>query len=680
MRPALPALAWLLLHAPALAVELELPALEVSADPPAASASEREIGREALLARPAARVGELLEATPGLIVTQHSGEGKANQYFLRGFNLDHGTDLAISVDGMPVNMPTHGHGQGYADLNFLIPELIGGLSVRKGPHAADQGDFATAGALGISLVETLPPFVQATYGSFGYWRGLAAGSMALGQGRLLGALEVAGYQGPWQRGEHLRRINGLLRYSQGTESDGFSVTAMAYDGRWNSTDQVPERAIGDLIGRYGTLDASDGGRASRYSLSARAARTGEWGTSGVSAYVLHSRLNLFNNFTYALDDPEHGDQFQQSDRRWVMGLDARHSLPTTLPIGLGGLPLLLRAGVQGRFDDIRLGLARTQDRAFLSSIRRDAVRQGSGGLWGDAVLTALPWLRVTAGLRGDVVGGRVRSDLAANSGTARDAILSPKLGLALGPFFQRVSPTEFFAQWGTGFHSNDLRGATIGVDPTDRLTPLARVPLLVRARGAEVGLRTRPAEGLELTLSGFLLTLGSEILFVGDAGTTEASRPSRRLGLEATARWQPTPWLALDAEIAATRARFTNADPAGRHIPGAPAVIGAAGVRLGQAQGWFAGARLRHFGERPLTEDNSVRSRATTLVNGRVGYVFANGVRAQLEGFNLLNARASQIEYFYTSRLPGEDAAGVAGRHLHSVEPLAVRLTVTVPL
>ncbi|RVT96935.1 TonB-dependent receptor [Rhodovarius crocodyli] len=660
--------ATLLLLLPLPALAQELPALDVVAAPPL-SATEREVERDELLARPVARVGELLEAAPGLIVTQHSGEGKANQYFLRGFNLDHGTDLAISVDGMPVNMPTHGHGQGYADLNFLIPEALAGLSVRKGPFAAEHGDFATAGALRLGLADTLRPFAQASYGSYGYWRGVAGGSMRLGEGNLLGMVEAAGNQGPWQRGEHLHRLNALLRYSRGTEDDGLTVTAMAYAGRWTSTDQIPERAA---IGRYGTLDPSDGGNAQRYSLSARWARSGEWGTTAVSAYAIHSRLNLWNNFTYALDDPERGDQFRQSDRRWVMGFDARHSLPTTL----AGLPLTLRAGIQGRYDDIALGLFRTQERAWLSTVRADRVREGTAGLWADATLTALPWLRLTAGLRGDVTGGRVRSDLAANSGTAQQAMLSPKLGLVLGPFLR----TEFFAQAGTGFHSNDLRGATIIVAPGDRISPMSRVPVLVRARGVEIGLRSRPAEGLELTLSGFLLTLGSEILFVGDAGTTEAGRPSRRLGVEATARWQPTPWLALDGEIAATQARFTDTDPAGNRIPGAPALIATAGIRLGREQGWFAGARLRHFGERPLVEDNSTRSRATTLVNGRVGYAFGNGVRAQLDGLNLLNARGSQIEYFYTSRLPGEPTGGVAGRHLHPAEPLSLRLTVTVPL
>jgi outer membrane receptor protein involved in Fe transport len=274
------------------------------------------------------------------------------------------------------------------------------------------------------------------------------------------------------------------------------------------------------------------------------------------------------------------------------------------------------------------------------------------------------------------VGGRVRSDNAANSGTAGEFIGSPKLGLALGPFWA----TEFFLNAGTGYHSNDLRGATITVDPNDRLTPLSRVPLLVRSKGAEIGVRTLAVPGLDSRLAFFVLTLGSEILFVGDAGTTEASRPSRRIGIEWTNRWQVRPWLALDLDVAATRARFTDSDPAGSYIPGAPNVIASASVVFGEGPGWFGTVRLRHFGPRPLVEDNSERSRATTLVNARVGYLFENGLRLQLDAFNLFNSKADQIDYFYTSRLPGEPAEGVADRHYHPVEPFAVRFTVAATL
>ncbi|GGC32283.1 TonB-dependent receptor [Siccirubricoccus deserti] len=664
------------LAGPAMAQTATLPPLLVTAPPPAAeaSASEHQVPREEIAARPIARTGEVLEAAPGLVVTQHSGEGKANQYFLRGFNLDHGTDLAIRLDGMPLNMRSHAHGQGYADLNFLIPELLDGIHVRKGPYFADEGDFATAGALRLDLINRLDrPLVQGTVGSFGYWRGLAAGSMALGAGTLLGAGEAASYDGPWQRPEALVRLNGLLRYSQGTARDGFTLTGMAYNGHWRATDQVPARAVSaGNLDRFGTLDPTDGGRSQRFSLSGRWATTGDFGTTSVSAYAIRSTLDLYSNFTYVLDDPVNGDQFLQRDRRWVLGGEVAHAIPWTA----FGRAAETRFGVQIRHDDIRLGLFRTASRALLSPVREDALRQDSVGFFTDTVIRPIGWMRLTGGLRADWMGGRVNSGTAANSGSAGEWIASPKAGIVFGPWWA----TEVFLNAGTGFHSNDLRGATIRVDPTDRLTPLSRVPLLVRAKGAEVGIATSAVPGLDSRLAVFVLTLGSEILFVGDAGTTEAGRPSRRIGIEWTNHWRPKPWLGFDLDMAATRARFTDSDGEGRHIPGAPNLVMSAGVTLDEGLGWFGTARLRHFGARPLAEDNSARSHPTTLVNARIGYRFANGMQASLDVFNLFNTRASQIDYFYASRLPGEPAAGVEDRHFHPAEPFAVRFTLAATL
>jgi hypothetical protein len=655
----------------AAAQSLTLPPIEVSGapTPPAPAASAIEIPREAIAARPVARVGEVLEAAPGLIVTQHSGEGKANQYFLRGFNLDHGTDLALFVDGMPVNMRSHAHGQGYADISFVIPELLDGIDVHKGPYFAEDGDFATAGALRMALIDRLErPFAQATVGSFGYWRGVAAGSAPLGAGNLLGGLELATYDGPWQRPDGLRRVNGVLRYSQGSADEGFAVTAMAYAGRWHATDQVAAGAVEQgLIGRFGTLDPTDGGQSQRFSLSARWATTGDYGTTRVSAYAIRSTLDLYNNFTYFLDDPVNGDQFLQRDRRWVYGGEVSHSLPWTL----FGRAAETRIGLQARMDDIRVGLFRTTSRDILSTVREDRVREQSVGVFTDTTVRPFDWMRLTAGMRADRAGGTVGSDVAANSGASGAWIGSPKFGLVLGPWWS----TEFFLNAGTGFHSNDLRGTTIGVDPNDRLTPQSRVPLLVRARGAEIGIATRAIPDVESRLSVFVLTLGSEILFVGDAGTTEPSRPSRRIGVEWTNHWRPLPWLGFDLDIAATRARFTDSDPAGRHIPGAPNLVLGAGVTLDAGAGWFGTARLCYFGARPLVEDDSVRSRPTALVNARVGYRFENGLQAWLDIFNLFDSRASQIDYFYASRLPGGPAEGVDDRHFHPVEPLSVRFT-----
>lgn len=644
-------------------------AAPLSALQPTAASAVRISGAE-VNAIPFSRPGESLEVVPGLIVTQHSGEGKANQYFLRGFNLDHGTDLAISVDGMPVNMPTHGHGQGYADINFLIPELIQSVDVRKGPYFADQGDFASAGAVAIGYVNKLPNNIaEMTFGSFGYRRALAAGSNPVGDGTLLAAVEAVKYDGPWDVPDDVRKLNGVLRYSQGTATDGLTLTAMAYSNGWNSTDQVAQRAIDQgLINRLGTLNPTDGGTSSRFSLSGNWAQSGDYGQTNVRAYVVRSDLQLFNDFTYFLDNPLNGDQFSQLDRRSFGGVDARHSFDWRF----GGREAQTRVGLQSRYDDIHVGLFKMEQRTWLSTVRDDRVQEGNVGLWTDTTMHWNNWLHTTVGIREDVFAGHIFSDTPQNSGNAQASLASPKAGIVLGPWYK----TEFYGNAGYGLHSNDIRGATITVDPNDKTSPLERVPLLVRSRGAEVGIRTRAIEGLTSSLAIFVLDFDSELLFVGDAGTTEPSRPSRRLGVEWTNQYKLLPWMTIDLDVAHTHARFTDFDPTGARIPGAPAWVASGAITLGGDTGWFGALKARYFGSRPLIEDDSVRSRSSLIFNARAGYKFDNGLRVQLDVLNLFNAQTNQIEYYYLSRLPGEPIDGVADRHVHPAEPLAVRLTV----
>ena len=638
----------------------------------AGTASEGFVPQERLNSRPIYRTGELLEVTPGLVVTQHSGEGKANQYFLRGFNLDHGTDLAITVDGMPVNMRTHGHGQGYADTNFLIPEIAESLVFRKGPYFAEEGDFASAGAIHLDINDKLPAnFAQVEVGSFGHRRAVAAMSVPSGvSGTVLAAAEIVRFNGPWERSDDFKKLNGVLRYSNGTRDNGFAVTGMAYSGRWYATDQVPQRAIDSgLISRLGTLDPTDGGNAQRFSLSARWSRKDADSQTRVNAYAIRSDLNLFNNFTYFQRDPVNGDQFQQADHRTIAGGAASHTFFGT---GWNGLKTETIIGAQTRADDIKVGLFNTAQRQVLSTVRDDRVSENSIGIFGQNTYRWTDWFRTIAGLRADLYGTNVKSDNPLNSGAASQGLVSPKFGIALGPW----KGTEFYASAGSGFHSNDARGTVIRVDPVDGVTPVTRVPFLVRSKGAEIGVRSETTKGFSSTLSAFVLDFDSEIVFVGDAGTTEASRPSRRVGLEYTLLYRVLPWLTLDIDAAYARARFTADDLglSGRHIPGATEGVVSAGFSIDNGpSGWFGGMKLKYFGPRPLIEDNSVRSKATTPISARIGYKFDDGLTVRLDGFNILNQRASQIDYFYASRLPGE-AADVSDKHLHPLEPRSVRL------
>ncbi|MEH2488345.1 TonB-dependent receptor [Bradyrhizobium sp. AZCC 2230] len=673
---------------------------------PPSMASELTISGEALNARIFTRPGEALEAAPGLIVTQHSGEGKANQYFLRGYNLDHGTDLAITVDDVPVNMRTHAHGQGYADLNWLIPETISAMDVRKGPYFADEGDFASVGSIHIDLIDrTEKGLAQVTVGSFGYRRLLGMDSAKVGDGSLLVAGEIGTYNGPWVNPDDVKKLNGLVRYSQGTATDGVSVTGMAYANKWNSTDQVPQRAItSGFLDRFGSEDPSDGGNTNRFALSGRVAQSDDLGSWKANAYVVKSQLDLFNNFTYFLNDPVLGDQFHQHDDRLMAGAN----ISRTLNGSFVGLPMQTTFGLQSRYDSIDLALSNTFQRSFLSNIRSDKVGEGSVGIYAENTVRWTDWLRTTVGWRGDYYNADVTSLFNSNNSGHVDASLgSPKFRMVLGPFNQ----TEFFLGAGYGMHSNDARGATTTEDPNDPTTRLSPSPLLVRTRGAEVGVRTRIIPGLDSSFSLFILDQDSEILFSGDAGDTEATRASRRYGFEWTNHYRPKSWIDIDADLAMTHARFRGYDfdqadvyaslagypeaqignAPGNYIPNAPPMVASAGITLGEKTGWFGGVRWRYLAASPLTEDNAFRSSATSVFNGRLGYRADNGWRIQLDVLNLFNTQANQITYAYGSLLKTDTLYnlctggvapsavcqnGVMDYVLHPVEPLTFRVTV----
>ncbi|MGO9357207.1 MAG: TonB-dependent receptor [Xanthobacteraceae bacterium] len=657
--------------------------------------------------RPVTRPGEILEAAPGLIVTQHSGEGKANQYFLRGYNLDHGTDMAIWVDDVPINMRTHAHGQGYSDLNWLMPETVNSLDVRKGPYFADEGDFGSAGNLHIGLIDSVPKGVaEITAGSFGYARLFGMDSARLGDGAMLIAGEAGTYNGPWANPDDMRKLNSLVRYTQGTAQDGFSITGMAYSNKWNSTDQVPQRAIASgQIGLYGEEDTTDGGNTSRFGLSARAAGTDDAGSWKINTFVVKSELDLFNNFTYFLTDPTLGDQFHQHDDRVMTGANASR----TLNGSFASRPMQTTFGIQTRYDDINLALTDTYQRSFLSNVRSDKVGEGSVGVYVQNTIDWTNWLKTTLGWRGDYYAAKVASLFDANnSGNTAAAIGSPKFTTVVGPF----NKTELFFGAGMGMHSNDARGVTITEEPTDPAMKLSASPLLVRTKGAEFGIRTKVVPGLDSSVSLFLLDQASEIVFNGDAGDTSASLPSRRYGVEWTNRYRPSSWINLDADLALTHARFVGYDSAqaelyaslagypqaqignapGNYIPNAPAMVASAGITIGEKTGWFGALRWRYLASSPLTEDNAFRSPPTSIFNGRVGYRFDDGWRIQLDVLNLLNTKANQITYAYGSLIktdslyalcyPVQTAPaavcqnGVMDYVLHPIEPLTVRLTV----
>lgn len=621
----------------------------------ATSGSEGVVGYADFENRPISRVGELAENVPGLIATQHSGSGKANQYLLRGFNLDHGTDLAGYVDGAPINMRSHGHGQGYLDLNFLIPEMVERIDYNKGPYHAAEGDFSSAGTMRYSTKSALArPFAEVSGGSFGYWRGLLAGSAELGGASILGAVEATASDGPWVLDERQRKINGLLKYS----ATDWSLGLAGYTNSWVSTDQVPERAIASgLIPRNGFIDPNLGGRAGRLAMTFN----GRFGDTSVSAYAIGSRLQLTSNYTYFLEDPANGDEFRQIDRRGVFGGSLRHQWAEG--------NITWRIGADARWDRIgKVGLYHAVAGAVVSTVREDRVDEYSGGLYGEAEAALAPGLRLVAGLRSDAIGYHVRSNLSANSGSGSAAILSPKVALA----WRAGQGLEFYANYGEGYHSNDVRGALITSDPSTG-APVKQVPVFARSHGGELGVRVERGN-FNFSAVAFNLDLASELVFVGDAGTTEPNEASRRYGAEMALFWKPVPAIALDAAASWTHARFRGVAAGQDYIPGATPFVLGGGITAKLAPRFTATARIRHFASAPLIEDRSKRSQATTLVNLGAYWERAS-MRFGIDVLNLFDAKDPDITYWYASRLPGEPVDGVEDRHIHPVEPRQVRLT-----
>ena len=645
------------------------------------SGSEGIVSGLRIAALPILRPGEIMEMVPGLIVTQHSGDGKANQYFLRGFNLDHGTDFATYVNGVPANMPTHAHGQGYTDLNFLIPELVDQIAYRKGTYSAMDGDFSAAGSARVEYLKKMDGHLaEVTAGANGYKRWLLAGSPKRQDGQWLYGLEVFRNDGPWVVPENYQKLNGVLSYSDGTRLNGYSVTGMLYESRWVSTDQVPLRAINDgLIGRFGSLDPTTGGETHRYSLSSQWTQTGKDRQTKANFWAIDSALNLWSNFEYcagsvqATGNCAAGDQFKQAEKRKAIGFGMSEARFHLLNVFSANLESAFTFGMDGRLDHVSpVGLYKTTRRAVTETVSEDVVTQSNLSLWAQSEIRWTPVIRSIVGARADGFIFDVKSSVAANSGKASDQKVSPKLSLIYGP----VNSTEFYANYGAGFHSNDARGTTLTVDPADRTTPVSKVDPLVKAIGSELGVRTEVVKGWNSNLAVWKLDMASELLFIGDAGTTEPSSPSKRYGVEWNNFYSINKKLSLDVDLAWAHSRFVNEKNLTTYIPGAVSSTANIGLTTDNTGPWFGSVRLRYFGPRPLTEDGVVKSNSSTLTNLRIGYKLNAQTKIALDVYNLLNQKPNDIEYAYSSQMANE-VSPVFGRHIHPTEPRSIRMTLT---
>lgn len=623
----------------------------------ALSASEGLVGFDDFSTRPLARVGELLETVPGMVATQHSGEGKANQLFLRGVNLDHGTDFSAYFEGVPLNLRSHAHGHGYLDINFLIPEIVSTVRYQKGPYAADRGDFSSVGTTSFTVYDSVErPFVDVGVGEDNYVRVVGTGSAHLGHGHLLAAVEITRNDGPWSLPSDVTKNNFLLKYSGHWGNAHARGLVSYYENRWRATDQIPDREVASgRLGRFDFVDPTLGGSSDRTILSF--SLDAESWDAGV--YATKYALDLFSNFTYFLDDEVNGDQFQQVDDRWVYGAYGK----TMLNLGERATFTL---GADLRIDDVNeLQLNRTRERQLLSRVRDDKLRWLSVGTYAQLDLRLSDRLRSTVGLRHDFFDYDVES-IAPNGGKGDNGNLVTSVSLA----YELNERMEIYANWGQGFHSNDVRGALTAVNP-DTGESIDAVDVFADQQGGELGVRYESDFGLNATLTGFWLESDSELLFVGDAGETEPSDGSTRKGLEVGLFWTAGVHWAIDITGALVDSRFTGVPSAVNNIPNTFGEVFSAGLTYADPEGLEASVRLRHFGDAPIVEDGSVRQDSSTLVNAGIDYAFKRW-QVGIDVLNVFNSRSNDIAYFFESRLANEPAP-VEGVHFHSVLPRTVR-------
>ncbi len=624
------------------------------------SASQGVVNAELLQSRALLRPAEALEFIPGMVVTQHSGDGKANQYFLRGMNLDHGTDFATTVNGVPINLPTHAHGHGYSDLNVLIPELVQNVHYKKGPYFASEGDFSSAGSANFVYRTQLPrDLLDVVVGQRGYLRGLAAGSRTVSDGvTLLSAIEHVQNNGPWTVPEHLRKLNSQFILSSGSPRQGWTTSLSAYRASWTATDQVPLSLIDNgTIGRYDSLDPTDGAHTQRTSVSGTWHQASDKARTHINWYALQYDLALFSNFTY-FQNRVSGDQFAQKDQRTAFG----GSVAQSWQGNWGTRDMVNTLGVQIRQDDIRVGLYDTVARTSTRTVRDDTVQQTMVGVYANNELNWQPWLRSVTGMRIDRLNVKVNSHTnVANSGEASSTQASPKLSLIFGPWWQ----TEFFTSMGKGFHSNDARGMT---------DPNAPVQGLVATRGHEIGLKSQAIANLQTTLAIWQLDVDSELVYVGDAGNTEAGRRSKRTGVEWSNHWSPSRHWLVDLNLAWTRPRYNDGAMEGSYIVNAVTRVAHLNVAMREMGPWSASVGVRYIGAAPLIEDNRVQSRSTLTTQLRINRRLDANLDVALDVINLANRVNNDISYFYASQV-SSTATSQQDVHVHPAEPRTFRLS-----
>lgn len=636
---------------------------------PISAASAFSVQDRDFALRPIGSVQDILRVTPGLVMVQHSGGGKANQYFMRGFDADHGTDLALSIDGIPINFVSHAHGQGYADTNFIIPEVVERVEVTKGPYFANQGDFATAGAVNMVSRDEFEHssagagFVDSPgHGSAGY-RTLVIASPKIESLPLKAtfAAEVGRTNGPFESPDHWDRYKlwNKLTYAAGP-SASLSIGEMSYAGHWNGSGQIPSRAVEQgLISRWGSMDPSEGGNTARHQLfMTYRLRPTENSELRALAYAGTYRFNLYSDFTLCLNDKTSdcakGDEIEQVDRRTFYGAKASYRVVHQI----GRVRFDTTIGGEGRNDDIHGELWQTHLRQQNAALRSNDVHESLVASYVNEEITPVKWLRIDLGGRANLLSFAVDNRLttvdptAPTSGVGAVHQLSPKASLVLTPLDSDQAQLDVYGNYGHGFHSNDVRGA---------FAPQAVTPL-TRAVGEEVGSRARLFGRWDLALALWQLDLDSETVWNGDDGTTAVGGATTRRGIELETRYEVTPWLAADLDLSFTKSQFSKDNENGGGIALAPKQTWSGGLSARHPLGpgmARAGLRFYGIGDRPATDDGALVAPGFTQVDLHLGYRH-RWFDIALDIENLLGGQFRSAQFATTSRLQGEPALGAA--------------------
>jgi outer membrane receptor protein involved in Fe transport len=690
----------------------------------AATASQGSVTKEALALRPIYRIGQLYESIPGLVVTVHSGESKANQYELRGFDLDHGTDFSSFVDGMPVNRGTNAHGQGYSDQNFLMPQIVGGLDYTKGPYYAENGDFSAVGSARVRLTDDLPDQVSASLGTLRDEEVFIGGTHYFGMNdRVWGALDLGHLDGPWDPPSNFNKVDAAARISHGNAANGYSLTAMYYQSAGKlETDQSIFSVQEGLIGRYGVLDPTDHGLSSRWSLSGHYGATGDGWSFSADTYDVHSTMTLINNFTHFLLDPVNGDQEQQDETRDVFGGQAAFTLAKTV----FGLETETVFGLQERYDNIYVDRRHTLDGSIAldycevpavpsgvlpagllpppantpvgalndggngqayaavgGACNADRVQLNDLGAYVQNTIHWTDWLRTVIGFREEDFYARDHSLTLSPSftGSTTQTLPQPKGSIIFGPWMQ----SELYVSAGRDFHSNDVRGVfgTVGLEG---LTPTAGpTPLLAPTTGEEVGLRTDIVPKLSLQIALFQEDFSSELTFDEDQGQDQPTAPSRRQGIEISGQYRPLPWMELNADLAFSKARYQGSLATlanvygldGDFIENAPSFTGSAAVLIDNLGPWYGSLQWRALGPYPVVDgDENPQDKGYSEFNLDAGYKVNSKLKLQVSIFNLFNTKAYSAAFDYESQLT-PTSAPVTGLQVHPLEPISARFSAT---